>query len=158
LAALTLGYQDEIKDDLYNSYSNSGAMHILSVSGLHVGIIYVVFLFLFSFLNKTKQTLLIKSALIITLLWGYAFITGLSPSVMRASLMFSLVALADALNSKSNIYNSVFFSAFVLLLINPNYLFDVSFLLSYSAVLSIVYFHPKIKRLAHFNNKFLNWS
>lgn len=158
LAALTLGYQDEIKDDLYNSYSNSGAMHILSVSGLHVGIIYVVFLFLLSFLNKTKQTLLIKSTLIIILLWGYAFITGLSPSVMRASLMFSLVALAGALNSKSNIYNSVFFSAFVLLLINPNYLFDVSFLLSYSAVLSIVYFHPKIKRLAHFNNKFLNWS
>lgn len=158
LAALTLGYQDEIKDDLYTSYSNSGAIHILSVSGLHVGIIYVVFMFLLSFLNKNTQTRIFKSIVIILLLWGYALLTGLSPSVMRATIMFSLVALAMVVDAKSQIYNTLFLSAFLLLLYNPNYIFDVSFLLSYTAVLSIVYFHPRIKNLVHFNNKPLTWS
>lgn len=158
LAALTLGYQDEIKDDLYASYSNSGAIHILSVSGLHVGIIYLVFMFLLSFLNKNTQTRILKSIVIIFLLWGYALLTGLSPSVMRATIMFSLVALATVVDAKSQIFNTLFLSAFLLLLYNPNYIFDVSFLLSYTAVLSIVYFHPRIKNLVHFNNKPLAWS
>lgn len=158
LAALTLGYQDEIQDDLYTSYSNSGAIHILSVSGLHVGIIYVVFMFLLSFLNKTTQTRILKSIVIILLLWGYALLTGLSPSVMRATIMFSLVALATVVDAKSQIYNTLFLSAFLLLLYNPNYIFDVSFLLSYTAVLSIVFFHPLLKNLVHFNNKPLAWS
>ncbi|MDR1678157.1 MAG: ComEC family competence protein [Prevotellaceae bacterium] len=158
LAALTLGYQDEIRDELYISYSNSGALHILSVSGLHVGIIYVVFAFLLSFLDKTARTRFFKSILIIVLLWLYAFITGLSPSVMRAALMFSLIAFGQAFSYKSQIYNTIFFSAFLLLLINPNYLFDVSFQLSYSAVLGIVFFQPRFKRLLHFKNKLLNWA
>jgi competence protein ComEC len=158
LGALTLGYQDEIRDELYVSYSNSGALHILSVSGLHVGIIYFIFAFILSFLDKSAKTRLLKSLLIIVLLWMYAFITGLSPSVMRAALMFSLVALGSVFRYKSSIYNTIFFSAFVLLLINPNYIFDVSYLLSYSAVLSIVIFQPPIKRLLHFENKLANWS
>lgn len=158
LGALTLGYQDEIRDELYVSYSNSGALHILSVSGLHVGIIYFIFAFILSFLDKSAKTRLLKSLLIIVLLWMYAFITGLSPSVMRAALMFSLVALGSVFRYKSSIYNTIFFSAFVLLLINPNYIFDVSYLLSYSAVLSIVIFQPPIKRLLRFENKLANWS
>ncbi len=158
LAALTLGYKDEIPDDLYLSYSNSGALHILSVSGLHVGVIYLIFSLCLSFLNKTAQTRFVKSLLIIVLLWGFAFITGLSASVMRAALMFSVMSLGNVFSYKSNVYNAIFFSAFTLLLINPSSLFDVSFLLSYSAVLSIVYFQPRFKRLLFFENKVLNWS
>lgn len=158
LAALTLGYQDEIRDELYVSYSNSGALHILSVSGLHVGIVYLIFAFALSFLDKTAKTRLLKSLLIIFLLWAYAVITGLSPSVMRAALMFSMMAFAPVLGFKSNIYNTIFFSAWLLLCIDPNFIFDVSFLLSYTAVLSIVIFHPIFKRLFYFKNKILNWS
>ncbi|MDR3705078.1 MAG: ComEC/Rec2 family competence protein [Paludibacteraceae bacterium] len=157
LAALTLGYQDEISDDLYTSYSNSGAIHILSVSGLHVGIVYVIFAFLLSFLDKSDKTRFVKSALIILLLWAYAFITGLSPCVMRSALMFSLVAFGSVFRYKSQLYNTIFFSAFVLLLINPNYLFDVSFLLSYVAVISIVWFTPLLKGLLWFKNKVFRW-
>lgn len=158
LAALTLGYKDEIQDELFSSYSNSGAMHILSVSGLHVGIIYLVFVFLLSFLNKTTYTRILKTIIVILLLWAYAFITGLSPSVVRATIMFSLITLAVTLNYKSQIYNTIFFSAFLLLLYDPNYLFNVGFLLSYSAVLSIVLFQPRFKKLLHFNNKPLTWA
>jgi competence protein ComEC len=158
LGALTLGFKDEIRDELYTSYSNSGALHILAVSGLHVGIIYVIFSLIFSFLDKSTQARLIKSLIIILLLWLYAFITGLSPSVMRASLMFSIVAFGQIFSFKSKIYNSVFFSAFVLLFVNPNFIFDVSYLLSYSAVLGIVFFQPKLKQLLCFKNKIAAWS
>ncbi len=157
LGALTLGYTDEISSELYLSYSNSGALHILSVSGLHVGIVYVIFTFLLSFLDKTSQTRFSKSLIIIALLWSYAIITGLSPSVMRASLMFSIVAFGEIFRYKSKIYNSIFFSAFLLSLINPNYIFDISFQLSYMAVLGIVFFQPKIKGLFSFKNRFYNW-
>ena len=158
LAALTLGYQDEIQDDLYTSYSNSGALHILSVSGLHVGIIYAIFAFALAFLDKSAIKRIIKSVVIILLLWGYALLTGLSPSVMRATVMFSMVAFASVFNYKSQIYNTIFFSAFILLIYDPNYLFDVSFILSYTAVLSIVFFQPYLKKLCHFTNKPLRWS
>jgi competence protein ComEC len=157
LAALTLGYQEEISDDLYEAYSNSGAMHILSVSGLHVGIIYAVFTFLFSFLEKLPRGKILKSLIIITLLMTYAFITGLSPSVLRASIMFSLVAFGNSFLYKSKIYNTIFFSALILLLINPNYLFDIGFQLSYVAVLGIVFFQPMFKNLLVVHNKPLRW-
>lgn len=158
LAALTLGYQDEIRDELYVSYSNSGALHILSVSGLHVGIVYLIFAFALSFLDNTAKTRLLKSLFIILLLWVYAIITGLSPSVMRAALMFSMIAFGSVFKYKSNIYNTIFFSALLLLCVNPNFIFDVSFLLSYSAVLSIVFFQPRFKKLLFFKNRVLNWS
>lgn len=157
LAALTLGYQDEIRDELYTSYSNSGALHILSVSGLHVGIIYLVFAFCFSFLNKTAKMRLLKSGLIILFLWVYALITGLSPSVMRAAMMFSLLAFGDIFRYKSSIYNTVFFSASLLLCIDTNFIFDVSYQLSYVAVLGIVLFQPYIKSLLYVKSKALKW-
>lgn len=158
LAALALGYTDEIDLDLWESYSTSGVMHVLSVSGLHVGIIYAVLAFLFSFLNKSLQLRIIKSAVILMLLWCYAFITGLSPSVFRSTLMFSFVALGTISNRKPQIYNTIFMSAFLMLLINPDWLFSVSFQLSYTAVLSIVYFQPKLSRLLQIKNKPIKWA
>ncbi len=158
LAALTLGYKKAIDDDLFASYSNSGALHILSVSGLHVGIVFLAFSALLSFLNKNTLTRLFKGIIVVLLLWAYAFITGLAPSVVRASVMFSLIAISASLNYKVNTYNSIFFSAFLLLLYDTNYLFNISFLLSYSAVLSIVFFQPRLKKIMHFEHRGLRWT
>ena len=158
LAALTLGSKDALHPELRQNYTTSGGMHILAVSGLHVGVIYLVLSFLFRFLNKKPKLRVIKAALIVLLLWTYALITGLPPSVIRSTLMFSLIAIGSGLERKSQIYNTISFSAFVMLLINPDYLFDVGFQLSYSAVVSIVYFQPKIKNWFAITNKPLRWA
>lgn len=157
LAALTLGYTDDLDPDLRASYSATGAMHILSVSGLHVGIVYVVIAFLLSFMNRSNRLRLIKTILIVVFLWVYAFLTGLSPSVVRSALMFSFVAIGASLERRSQIYNTIFMSAFFMLLINPNFLFNVGFQLSYAAVLSIVFFQKPFSSLLPLQNKLLRW-
>jgi competence protein ComEC len=154
LAALTLGYTDALQPDLRASYSATGAMHILSVSGMHVGVVYVVMAFLLSFLNKNQRQKVLKTIFISLFLWGYAFLSGLSPAVVRATLMFSFVAIATCFERKSQIYNTIFMSAFFMLLYNPYFLYDVGFQLSYSAVLSIIFFQPIIGRLYIANNKY----
>lgn len=154
LAALTLGYTDALQPDLRASYSATGAMHILSVSGMHVGVVYVVMAFLLSFLNINQRQKVMKTIFISLFLWGYAFLSGLSPAVVRATLMFSFVAIANCFERKSQIYNTIFMSAFFMLLYNPNFLFDVGFQLSYSAVLSIIFFQPIIGKLYIANNKY----
>ncbi|HEY5591748.1 MAG TPA: ComEC/Rec2 family competence protein [Paludibacter sp.] len=160
LAALTLGYTDDLQPDLRASYSATGAMHILSVSGMHVGVVYVVMAFLLSFLNKNQRQKILKTIFITLFLWAYAFLTGLSPAVVRATLMFSFVAIATCFERKSQIYNTIFMSAFFMLIINPNFLYDVGFQLSYSAVLSIIFFQPIINKLYTPNNKLthLTWE
>ncbi len=157
LAALTLGSKDALHPELRQNYTTSGGMHILAVSGLHVGIIYIVLVFAFSFLGKSTKLKLLKTSLIILFLWFYAFITGLPPSVIRATLMFSLIALGTGLERKAQIYNTISMSAFFMLLVNPFFLFDVGFQLSFSAVVAIVYFQPKISKLLTITVKPLKW-
>ena len=157
LSALTLGYKRELDPETKRIFSSSGAMHVLAVSGLHVGIIFVAFTFIFGFLRKYKTGKLVFVALTISTLWFYAFITGLSPSVMRASAMFTILIIGQNLNRKPNIYNSLAASAFLLLLINPNNLFDTGFQLSYSAVFGIAFLQPKLEKLLVVKNKFLNY-
>lgn len=158
LAALTLGYTDELQPDLRKNYSAAGAMHVLAISGLHVGIIFVVLNFLLRFLKKTRKQKIIKAVFIILFLWIYAFITGLSPAVTRASLMFSFVSMASMLERKPQIYNTIFMSAFLMLLFKPNFLFEIGFQLSYTAVISIVFFQPFISKWFTFNNRLARWS
>lgn len=165
LQALTIGNKDDIDETVKQSYVSSGAMHILAVSGLHVGIIYVLLNFFFRFLDRLKTNRfsygkIIKAIILVTLLWAFAFISGLSPSVRRAALMFSFVIIGRAMNNKVNIYNSIAASAFILLLINPMLITEVGFQLSYAAVISIVYFQPIIVNLIIVKNKFLYyfWS
>lgn len=157
LAALTFAYTDELDPDIRAGYTAAGTMHVLAVSGLHVGIIYAVLAFVFGFLNKTQRQRNLRTFLILLFLWSYAFITGLPASVFRATLMFSFAALGGLFERKSLTYNTIFMSAFLMLLINPNLLFNVGFQLSYSAVLSIIYFQPKISKLFHFRNKPVKW-
>lgn len=153
LAALTLGYTDDLQPDLRASYSATGAMHILSVSGMHVGVVYVVMAFLLGFLNKTQRQKVFKTLFIMLFLWAYAFLSGLSAAVIRATLMFTFVALATCFERKSQIYNTIFMSILVMLLYNPNFLYDVGFQLSYSAVLSIIFFQPIVDKLYNPKNK-----
>ncbi|MBO7234033.1 MAG: ComEC/Rec2 family competence protein [Paludibacteraceae bacterium] len=157
LAALTLGDKQQLDPDTKMAYSASGAMHILAVSGLHVGIIYaILYLFLYP-LRKRKNNSLISSLIIFIALWCYAFITGLSPSVLRATIMLSVILIGKASGRKSYIYNTIALSAFLLLIYNPFYLYHVGFQLSYSAVLAIVFLQPKLYKLCYLPNKILNY-
>ncbi len=159
-SALTLGYQDLLDDELRQVYSSSGAMHILSVSGLHVGVLYVLLSFLLSFLDKKVLTRAIKALILLGFLWFFALITGLPPCVQRSALMFSFLVIGDFFKQKSNIYNTLSASAFVLLVINPYNLLDIGFQLSYLAVVSIVFFYPYIYKLLYVKNWALDkvWS
>lgn len=157
LAALTLGSKDALHPQLRQHFTTSGGMHILAVSGLHVGVIFMVLSFLLGFLDRKRGFQYLKALLIVALLWAYAFVTGLPPSVIRATIMFSLIAIGASLERKSQIYNTVSLAAFVMLLVNPNFLFNVGFQLSFSAVLSIVYFQPIISRWFYVKNKALRW-
>lgn len=160
LSALTLGYKRGLDPEIKRVFSSAGAMHVLAVSGLHVGIIYMVFAFLFGFLRKRKTGRYIFIISSILLLWSYACITGLSPSVLRASTMFTIVIIGTNINRRANIYNSLAASAMFLLLINPNNLFEVGFQLSYAAVFGIVFLQPKLAVLWPVENKILKffWS
>ncbi|MES2394746.1 MAG: ComEC/Rec2 family competence protein [Bacteroidota bacterium] len=143
-SALLLGCVDKLDADIISAYSSTGALHVLSVSGLHVAIVYVIFNWLLSFFNKIKYGNIIKAILLILLLWFYAALTGLSPSVLRAATMFSFIIIAKAYDRYTNIYNTLAASAFLLLLIDPFLIMEVGFQLSYLAVIGIVYIQPKI--------------
>jgi competence protein ComEC len=143
-AALIFGYREELDKDLVNAYAHTGTLHVLAVSGLHVGIVYTVLTFLLSFMNKKRNLLMLKTVIVIILLWFYAMLTGFSPSVLRAALMFSFISIGIGLNRNINIYNSIAASAFILLVNNPLLVYDVGFQLSYCAVLGIIFLHPKL--------------
>ena len=155
LSALTLGYKREIDPETKRVFSSAGAMHVLAVSGLHVGIIFLILRFILGFLKRSKTGRILFVAVSITILWAFAFLTGLSPSVSRAATMFTFVVLGNNLNRQTSIYNTLAGSALFLLLVNPNNLFDVGFQLSYSAVFGIVFLQPKLDKLASPPNKLL---
>ncbi|GAA3619869.1 ComEC/Rec2 family competence protein [Flavivirga jejuensis] len=142
--ALLLGQRQDISKSIYSSYTNAGAIHILAVSGLHVGIILIILTLLLKPIEAFKHGKLIKTILLVTLLWCFAFIAGLSASVTRATTMFSIVAIAINLKRPTNIYNTLAISMFIILLFKPLFLFDVGFQLSYLAVFAIVIIDPLI--------------
>jgi len=143
-SALIIGDRDYLDRETVKSYSNTGVIHILSVSGLHVGIIYLFFEFIFSFLLRFKYGKSVKIILIIFLIWFYALITGMSPPVLRASAMITFIIIGKSLSRSINMFNTLAASAFLLLIIDPNILMDVGFQLSYLAVAGIVIFYQKI--------------
>ena len=157
LSALTLGYKSELTPEIKESFSTSGAMHILAVSGLHVGIIYLILAKLLFFLQRNKYGKIIQYILVILFLWQYAFISGLSNSVLRATIMFSFIALGKMFSRHISIYNSIFASALIILIYNPYSIMDVGFQLSYAAVLSIVFFQAKIYSLINIKSTSLDY-
>jgi competence protein ComEC len=143
-SALVLGVTDGLDSDLLQAYASTGAMHVLAVSGLHVSIIYWIILLLGKPLEKVKSGKAILAVVSVVLLWIYAFVTGWSPSVLRAVMMFTFVALARPWKQSTNIYNTMAASAFCLLVYDPFFLMSVGFQLSYIAVFGIVFIHPHL--------------
>lgn len=154
-AALTLGYKNELDYDTRQAYSNSGAMHILAVSGLHVGIIYLIVSRLLVLMQRSAKGRFLRAVLLIASIWFFAAITGFSASVQRAALMITFVILGESRREKISVYNSLAASALILLIINPMLVFEIGFQLSYLAVLSIVYFQPRLVVLLYVKNRFL---
>ncbi|MGK0366836.1 MAG: competence protein ComEC, partial [Saprospiraceae bacterium] len=148
-SALILGYKDEMDEEVRDAYAKTGAMHVLAVSGLHVGLIYLIIGFIFDKIMRwdSRKIRYLRGAICLISVWLFALLTGMSPSVMRASTMFSIIIIGNMTDRFSNIYNSLATSAFILLLINPLYIMSVGFQLSYLAVTGIVYFQPKIYSL-----------
>ena len=145
--ALLLGYKEDLNPETMQSFSKTGTLHVLAVSGLHAGIIFMILNVLTSFLLRFRNGKQIQSLLVLLGIWYYAYVTGLSPSVCRASLMFSLMAIVKLSNRKTSSFNVVFMSAFILMLINPFIIVDVGFQLSYTAVLGILYLQPKLQKI-----------
>lgn len=145
-AALLTGYKEILDPDTKASFSRVGAMHILAVSGLHVGIIYLMISSLLFFLNKKRWGRMVRLLIILLFLWIYVILTGMSPSVLRAGIMFSLISIGQTLYYKTSIYNTIFLSAFILLVVDPTNLYNVGFQLSFLAVLGIVFFFPAMNR------------
>lgn len=158
LSALTLGYKDMLDEETKKVYSSTGAMHILAVSGLHVGILYFILALALGMLPKTRLIKFINLIVILLFLWFFAILTGLSPSVSRSAFMFSLVAIGQSFAFRSNIYNTISATAFGLLISNPANLFNLGFQLSFGAVLSIIIFYPVIHKSLYFKNKALEYT
>ena len=159
-SALLVGYDDEIDGDVMQSFSHSGTLHVLSVSGMHTAVLYGVLIFLFSLIDKYDNYKKTKFVFVMLFLWVFVLITGLSPSILRAALMLSLVLFGKTFYRQGNSYNTLLLSAFILLLYNPYLIKDVGFLLSYSAVFGIMYLYPTLQKVHVFENKILQnlWS
>ena len=154
--ALILGDKSLIDSEIRNAFTATGAMHALAVSGLHVGIMLPIFLGFFKLFGKyikRKQAVII----VVGILWIYALMTGFSPSVIRAVFMFSVLALAQIMGRNYNPINTLFFTAFVLLLFQPLYLFDIGFQLSYIAMLGIFTFNKQVSNWVKSKNKIIKF-
>lgn len=156
--SMLLGDRSQLTDNTTKTFSVTGAMHVLAISGLHVGILYGILQLLllrFSYLKRRKGNYVI---LVILLLWLYALLTGLSPSVLRATVMASFLIIGDKLMpNKANPLNSLAASAMFLLLLDPSLIYHIGFWLSYSAVVGILLLYQPIYKLIYVPNKLLNW-
>jgi competence protein ComEC len=153
--ALILGFQEEISDELQTAYAETGAIHVLSVSGLHVGIVSMIIRFLLRGFTWRRKG--VKLAMLLLPIWFFALLTGFSPSVLRAAVMFSMLQIGLESRHRPNIYNVLAAAAFILLVLDPYFLFSVGFQLSFAAVLGIVYFQPKIAIFFKSKNRFVQY-
>ncbi|MBO9583365.1 MAG: ComEC/Rec2 family competence protein [Flavobacterium sp.] len=153
--ALILGQQQEISQEIIQDYQYSGATHILSVSGLHVGFIMLFITFILKPIPNTKKGSFFKLASILVSLAGFAIISGLSPSVLRSVVMFSFLAIGNHLRRNGNIYHTLLVSVLLILLFEPYFLFDVGFQLSYIALFFILWLQPILKNIYKPKNKLI---
>lgn len=156
-STLILGYRADLSAETLSSYSKTGTIHALSVSGMHVGIIYIVLNLVLSFLDKNRTLRVVKVIAICSLIWFYTLLTGLSPSVLRSAIMLTVYILAKSFNKHVNGYNILAFTAFCLLIYDPLLVWDVGFQLSFLAVLGLIYLHPKIYKWIYFKQKWADW-
>lgn len=143
-AALILGERSELSQEIQQAYSNSGAVHVLSVSGLHVGVLAIALRFIFGFWSRNKYAQKLGLSMELGSIWLFTLLTGAAPATLRAAVMFSMIIGARAVLRQYNIWNILAASAFVLLCWDPNLLWDIGFQLSYLAIAGIVAFQPWI--------------
>ena len=156
--ALLIGYRVDLDKDLVQAYSNAGVIHLIAISGLHLGLIYAMLLWItlkIPFLKKNKT---VRIVLILLCLWLFAFLTGAPPSVMRAAVMFSFISFATIFQKRFSIYNSLCASAFLLLCFDPYLLWNVGFQLSYLAVLGIVLLQKPIYNFLYLKRKVADYT
>lgn len=152
-STLILGYKADLSNELLQAYSKTGTIHVLSVSGAHVAIIYMILSWMLGFARRYKHGEVLKAAIIIGLIWYYSLLTGFSPAVCRAAVMITLIIIGKTYNRYINTLNILAVSAFFLLLYNPYFITDVGFQLSYLAVAGLVVLQPVIYKWLKFNNK-----
>lgn len=157
---LILGYRADLDEELLSYYAKTGTIHALSVSGMHVGLIYVVLEWIFSFLNRNRAAKTSKLIIILLLIWSYTLLTGLSPSVLRAAIMISVFMIGKRINRSANGVNILAFSGFLILIYDPLTLWDIGFQLSYLAVLGLITVQSSIENWLYFKNSLLRkiWS
>lgn len=155
-AALLIGYKNDLDKNLAQSYSNTGVVHIIAISGLHLGLIYFMLQILFAPIKRLKNFEWLRPVLILAALWLFTLLAGAAPSITRAALMFSCIQLGELFQRRAGIYNALAASAFILLCINPYWVWDIGFQLSYAAVLSIAVFMKPIYHLIFVQNKILD--
>lgn len=156
-STLILGYRAELSKDILQTYTKTGTMHVLSVSGMHVGIVVYLLAFMLIFLNKSKRGRILQAIIIISLVWFYALITGLAPSIERAAIMTTFIMLAKARSLKANTFNIIAITAFIILIFDPFAIINVGFQLSFIAVSGIIYLQPLIYNFYITSNKILDW-
>ncbi|MGZ3822861.1 MAG: ComEC/Rec2 family competence protein, partial [Mucilaginibacter sp.] len=152
-STLILGYKADLSNDVLQAYSQTGTVHVLSVSGAHVAILFILLSFSLSFLDKIRYGKTIKALLIIVFIWSYALLTGFSPAVCRAAVMISMVIIGKTYSRHINTLNIMAISAFFLLLYNPLYITDVGFQLSYLAVSGLIILQPIIYKWLDLESK-----
>ncbi len=154
-AALLIGYKQDVDSNLMKAYSNTGVIHVIAISGLHLGLIYGLLLGLFTLIPNKKIRNWIAPPIMLLVLWGFALLTGAGPYIVRAAVMFSFIIVASIVKQQSNIINALAASAFFLVLLHPFYLWDIGFQLSYAAVLSIVLYRKNIYDFIYFKYSWL---
>jgi competence protein ComEC len=151
--ALLVGDRSNIEDQVWEAYKNTGIVHIIAISGMHLGLIYfqlVRVLLWIPIFKKNKKT---TTMLAIMLMWAFSCLIGMPPSVARAGVIFTIIGVGQMINRKNYTYNSLLFSAFILLVIQPNWILDVGFLLSYAAIFGILLFAQQIQNSIYHPNK-----
>ncbi len=157
LSALILGQQQDISPEIQKDYQFAGAVHILSVSGMHVGFIMLFISFLLKHLPNNKKSNFIRIIITLLSLWMFSLIAGLSPSVVRSAAMFSFVAIGSVINRQNNMFHTIIVSLLIILLIEPGFIFDIGFQLSYLALFFIIWLQPILKKLWTPKNKIITF-
>src|SRR5690554_2745635 len=153
LHALILGQQQDISPEILQAYQYAGAVHILSVSGLHVAYIYLFLNFILNFFPNHKKGKIFKLIILILSLWGFALLAGMAPAIVRAVTMFSFLTIGKFLRRNTNIIYTLLASILFILLWKPSFLFDVGFQLSYLALFFIVWTKPMMDKFYNPSNK-----
>lgn len=152
IASISFGAREEVDKEVIRSFTSTGVIHVLAVSGMNVGLVYMILSFLLQMVSARNGGSLFRTIVFLLGIWGYALITGLPSSILRAALMLTFVIIGKALNRNASIYNSLAVSAFFLIFWYPAIIFDIGFQLSYAAVLAIACLQPMIYRLFDFQN------